>query len=173
MNSDLVSLSGATLTTDSRRVAEHFGKAHRNVLRDIRALIAAPDMADFAALNFEQCFEINDLANGKPEPMFRMTKDGFVMLAMGFTGAKARAMKVAYIGAFNRMTAELQQQSLGLWTQRQALEMRDMNIFVRAQVGSRFMNERRKALPVINQERERIEAEIQPLLFMVPQGGLQ
>lgn len=34
-----------------------------------------------------------------------MSKDGFMLLAMGFTGKKALQFKMAYIRAFNAMTA--------------------------------------------------------------------
>jgi len=58
---------------------------------------------EFARLNFGQCFEINELSNGKPEPFYTMTYDGFVLLVMGYTGKQAMQIKVAYINAFNKM----------------------------------------------------------------------
>lgn len=65
--------------------------------------------AEFAQRNFAFSFEINHLANGKRDRVVRMTKDGFMLLAMGFTGPKAMAMKVAFINAFNAMAEQLQQ----------------------------------------------------------------
>ncbi len=44
---------------------------------------------------------------GKERPMYRLTKDGFIFLVMGFTGEKAAQIKEAYIAAFNQMEAEL------------------------------------------------------------------
>ena len=35
--------------------------------------------------------------------MYLLTRDAFTLLAMGFTGSRALAFKVAYINAFNRM----------------------------------------------------------------------
>ena len=93
-------------TTTSKQVAEHFGKRHDNVMRDIRALGCSPD---FYRLNFEEV--TTEYVNGKggtqTADAFRMTKDGFTFLAMGFTGPEAARFKEAYILAFNRMEAAL------------------------------------------------------------------
>lgn len=96
-----------TLSTD---VARHFGKQHNNVLRDIDNLRAQLD-ADHA-LNFEQTVETRENpSGGSPieSRAYRLTRDGFTLLAMGFTGKKALAFKLSYIDAFNKMEAALQQ----------------------------------------------------------------
>lgn len=87
---------------DSRNVATYFDKRHADVLRDIRNLHCT---ADFRERNFAP-FKINDLA-GEGTSHVEMTKDGFVFLAMGFTGPKAALFKERYITAFNVMEAEL------------------------------------------------------------------
>lgn len=94
-----------TLSTD---VARHFGKQHYNVLRDIDNLRAQLD-ADHA-LNFEEMVLEVEIGSGatRKDRAYRLTRDGFTLLAMGFTGKKALAFKLAYIDAFNRMEAELQ-----------------------------------------------------------------
>jgi Rha family phage regulatory protein len=99
-----VAVINGQLKTTSLKVAEHFGKRHDTVLRAIRNLDCSPE---FAARNFAECHRINELANGKPEPFYEMTRDGFTFLAMGFTGKEAAKWKEAYIEAFNRMEAEL------------------------------------------------------------------
>ena len=91
-------------TTTSLDVARHFGKRHDNVLRDIRALIA--QLPDGGVLNFEET-PYTDIQNGNIYTAYRLTKDGFTLLAMGFTGAEALKFKLAYIAAFNAMEAEL------------------------------------------------------------------
>ncbi|MBD9534634.1 Rha family transcriptional regulator [Stenotrophomonas sp. STM01] len=107
--SDLVMLAGGQAITDSQIVALQFGKRHRNVLQAIRNLGCSER---FRALNFQQCLKINELANGKPEPVVQMTKDGFLFLVMGFTGERAAAMKESFIDAFNRMAEFIQTQAL-------------------------------------------------------------
>ncbi len=83
--------------TTSNKVAEFFGKRHDNVLRDIANLLK--DIPEFSRLNFEESEYIN--SRGKKYTNYQITKDGFVMLAMGFTGKKAMEWKVKFINAFN------------------------------------------------------------------------
>lgn len=92
-------------TTTSNEVAQHFGKQHQHVLERIRALMAeAP--AEFSRSNFRLAETIDE--QGKPRTAYRITRDGFTLLAMGFTGKKTLTFKLAYIEAFNRMEAQLQ-----------------------------------------------------------------
>lgn len=92
--------------TTSQTIADTFGKEHREVLRAIRNLEAP---ADFSRCNFAPA-EYTD-AQGKKRPMYYITRDGFFMLAMGFTGKRAALFKVAFIEAFNRMEREIQRQT--------------------------------------------------------------
>lgn len=94
-----------TVTT-SEIVAKVFGKVHKNVIRDIRELIDSCD-DDFAKLNFELCFKINELQNGKPQPYYNLTKNGFMLLVMGYRSKKAVQIKISYIKAFDFMADEL------------------------------------------------------------------
>lgn len=95
---------GQALTT-SREVADYFGKSHQHILRDIRATLEqlnqTTEGAEFGQHNFVQSYYMNE--QGKKQPAYTLTRDGFTLLAMGFTGAKAMQFKVAYINAFNRM----------------------------------------------------------------------
>ena len=78
--------------TTSLSVADTFGKEHAHVLRDIREILAAEN----SAANF---FEESTFENrGKMYPMYLMNRDGFTLLAMGFTGKKALKFKLKYIG---------------------------------------------------------------------------
>lgn len=91
--------------TTSLAIAEHFGKQHKNILRDIEALIAeCPE--DFARLNFEPSSYTNE--QNKQQPMYHVFFDGFMLLVMGYTGKKALQMKLAYIAAFNAMKEKLE-----------------------------------------------------------------
>lgn len=91
-----------TLSTD---LARHFGKRHDDVLRAVRNLL--PQLPDGGVRNFAET-QVTDEQNGQSYPAYRLTRDGFTLLAMGFTGKKALSFKLAYIDAFNRMEAELQ-----------------------------------------------------------------
>lgn len=86
----------------SRKVAEIFEKEHNIVMRSIREL-GCDD--DFSRCNFAQSTYMSD--RGKEYPEYLMARDGFTLLAMGFTGEKAMQWKIKYIEAFNKMEAEL------------------------------------------------------------------
>ena len=89
--------------TTSLKVAEVFGKPHKNVLRDINMLRCSDE---FRGLNFEPSSYVN--GQNKTQPMFEMTKDGFTFLVMGFTGPEAARYKEDYIRAFNMLLERLQ-----------------------------------------------------------------
>ena len=93
-----IELKDGKAVTSSLKIAEVFGKPHKDVLKAIREL-ECPE--DFAGRNFSPG-SYKD-ANNQERPMFFVTRDGFTLLAMGFTGAKAMQFKVAYIEAFNAM----------------------------------------------------------------------
>ncbi|EAD5566588.1 transcriptional regulator [Listeria monocytogenes] len=92
---------------DSLFVADFFGKDHKNVLRDIREIISDESglSPEFARLNFEQSSYRNQ--QNKRQPCYFMTRDGFTMLVMGYTGKKAMQFKELYIKRFNEMEATI------------------------------------------------------------------
>jgi Rha family phage regulatory protein len=107
----ILAVANGLPTAISTDIAAFFGKRHNHVLRDIRTLIGkTPE--EFNALNFEAVEILN--AKGEKRPAYRLTRDGFTLLAMGFTGKKAIAFKLAYIDAFNEMEAELRKNRLTL-----------------------------------------------------------
>ena len=99
-----VSLHDGRPATTSREVAHYFRKRHDNVVRDIRSIMDnCPE--EFTALNFEVSNYLDQ--TGRSLPMYIIFRDGFTLLAMGYTGPEAIRFKLAYIEAFNRMEAEL------------------------------------------------------------------
>ncbi|MGL5041026.1 MAG: Rha family transcriptional regulator [Aeromonas sp.] len=92
--------------TTSLKIAEVFGKRHDNVLRKLETLECSQD---FRLLNFEETFQNVDMPKGatKRTPIWNMTKNGFIFLAMGFTGKLAAQLKEAYITAFDCMAEQL------------------------------------------------------------------
>ena len=81
--------------------------------------------ADFSALFFETAYKAS---NGKSNPMYEMNRDGFSLLAMGFTGEKALKWKLQYINAFNAMEDELKR----IYTERQQWQIeRDKGVVIR------------------------------------------
>ena len=94
--------------TNSKLVAEVFGKEHRNVVRDIKNLIEGGVLKNEQTPMFEETTYINE-QNKQSYPMFIMKQDGFTLLAMGFNGKKAMEFKLKYIEAFNAMKRQIEQ----------------------------------------------------------------
>jgi len=94
-------LNRGQVFTDSLSIAEAFGKLHKNVIRAIKKM----PQDDFNQLNFEPVSYL--AANGEKRSMYNITRDGFSMLVMGFTGKDAYKWKVQFIEAFNFMESKL------------------------------------------------------------------
>lgn len=103
----ILSLVNGHPRASSLTVAEHFKKRHTNVLRSITQTCHNLPK-EFNALNFEPV-EFTD-SKGEKRPAYLMTRDGFALIVMGFTGKEAMAWKLRYIEAFNAMEAELARQ---------------------------------------------------------------
>ena len=90
------------IKTNSKNIADVFGKSHRHVLRDIEKL----DCSDkFRESNFGLSTYTSE--QNKVLPCVEITKDGFTFLCMGYRGEKAAKFKEAYIAEFNKMANSL------------------------------------------------------------------
>ena len=99
----LVVISNNQIVVSSKNIAEHFGKDHKVVLRAIREILVEQN----CATKFYQ--ETTYQNRGKDYKEYLMNRDGFSLLAMGFTGKKALQWKLKYIEAFNEMEETLKQ----------------------------------------------------------------
>lgn len=103
---NIVEIDNGKMFTTSLIVAQAFDKEHKNVLRDIESLECSPE---FHQLNFEPMVYTAEIGSGarREFPAYRLTRDGFSFLAMGFTGKKAAAWKEKFLMAFNAMEEAL------------------------------------------------------------------
>lgn len=107
---DLCMLDGKAYCT-SLQVAEHFEKEHKNVMRDIEATITqvietSEKLKSERIANLFKKSEYsyaNNLGAQVKKPMYYLSEQGFTLLAMGYTGAKAMKFKLAYMAAFEKM----------------------------------------------------------------------
>lgn len=95
-----------TPVTDSVKVAEVFGKMHKNVLKSIRNILGSAQNLAHKTW-FHQVTYID--AQGKTQPMFLMNRDGFSLLAMSLTGERALQFKVGFIQQFDLMEQALKE----------------------------------------------------------------
>jgi anti-repressor protein len=100
---ELVHKTGrGTLVTTSLLVAQKFKKEHKDVLEIIRNLTA--ENSAVKSLFYEMIYTSD---RNRQYPMFAMTRDGFSLLVMGFTGKEALNFKMDFINAFNAMEKQL------------------------------------------------------------------
>ena len=104
---ELVKIVQNQAFADSRIIAEHFGKAHRNVMRDIDRLIEnlKENNAQNITLLFSKRKWVNEI--NREYEYYELNRDGFSLLVMGFTGKEALKWKLKYIEAFNLMEKAL------------------------------------------------------------------
>lgn len=93
---------GGIPVVNSRDVAEFFEKEHKNVLRDIDGILTGSDVSP-------SWFRASDYldAKGESRRSFDLTRQGFTLLVMGWTGERAMTFKIRYIEAFDAMEAAL------------------------------------------------------------------
>ena len=101
MNNLVFNQNGSAFT-NSLLVAEKFGKSHKNVIASIKDILTSAENS--ANLFIEATYPDS---YGRDQFMYIMNRDGFTLLAMGFTGKKALEFKLQYIEAFNKMEESL------------------------------------------------------------------
>lgn len=111
--SNIVFIENNEVVTDSLNVAQVFGKRHDNVIQAIENII---EMEINSKEYFKECDYINVHATGinknRKYKKYDLTKEGFTLLVMGFTGSEAMKFKMMYINEFNRMEQELKNRDL-------------------------------------------------------------
>ena len=108
MTDIILSTQNGEPVVSSRQIAESFGKEHRNVMRDIENLMSEGALKNEHTPLFYKTEYVHE-QNGQTYPMYLMNRDGFTLLAMGFTGKAALEWKIKYITAFNAMEQQLNQ----------------------------------------------------------------
>ena len=159
----LVRFSGNRLITTSLAVSNHFQRNHRDVLTTIRSLDCSPE---FRERNFT--LSSYTTSQGKSQPMYEITRDGFSFLCMGFTGAQAAAWKEKYIAAFNAMEQELQQPANRLETHMAQLAAGMNTLLAQNRMVHKYI-----ALLEMNQKgRRRIKREDEAIILRLRDEGL-
>ncbi|MGL4425993.1 MAG: Rha family transcriptional regulator [Cetobacterium sp.] len=87
----VITNSNGVNVVSSRVVAEQLGKEHSDVTRKIKEVLGVGEFSESSYVN----------SQNKTQPEFLLTKDGFVLLCMNYTGYND--FKRAYIAKFNEM----------------------------------------------------------------------
>ncbi len=100
MIAPIITIKNNAAITNSRHVSDYFGKAHRSVTAKIEALLK--DLPVSHAYFHAGVYKHPDTGD-QLHTCYDVTRDGFTLLAMGFTGKKALGFKLQYIQQFNVM----------------------------------------------------------------------
>lgn len=103
---ELVIMHDQQAVTTSLKVAEIFEKKHQHVMESIRKLTV--ENSTVRKMFVEDSY-LN--SRNQQQPMYYMNRDGFTLLAMGFTGSKAMEFKLKYIEAFNKMEKQIKEET--------------------------------------------------------------
>ena len=121
---ELINIKNDEAVTTSLLVAENFGKRHDTVLRSIEKILSD---SETAKLWFQKS-TYKAQGNNKQYPMFYMNRDGFSILAMGFTGKKAFDWKVRFINAFNQMESYINFRKADIQIQKNSMQFLHDNL---------------------------------------------
>ncbi|MFS1178048.1 Rha family transcriptional regulator [Enterococcus lactis] len=117
---NLVIMKDQQAVTTSLQVAEVFGKEHKVVLK------AIDELKEGVAQNYADLFYEDTYIHPQNKQKYRqiiMNRDGFTLLAMGFTGKKALQFKLQYINAFNEMEKTIKEKSVSIPTTKRGLAL--------------------------------------------------
>ena len=156
---EMVWVSDGKAITTSLKVAKYFGKSHDKVLRDIRKLGCTEN---FRLANFGESSYINE--QGKIQPMFTMTKDGWMFLVMGFTGSKAGILKESFIAAFNWLIDQLANRQISFDQRRNEILLEYKQKKGMASMAGKLMRHWQLEKPIIEGEMFAIEQDGQGVL---------
>lgn len=137
-NLELVKNIEGTLVVSSRQVAKDFGKDHAKILRSIEGYISENPILASQSYFIESNYKTN--GNNRTYKEYLLTRDGFSLLVMGFTGVKALEWKLKYIEAFNNMKQQLNKISdrdrllLGLFSDDKAVVAESHKALVKMEV---------------------------------------
>ena len=146
-NAELVEVRNQQVVTDSRKVAEVFGKRHDNVMRDIENIIVG--LLKIEDTHPTEMFFLESYINeqnGQKYLQYYMNRDGLSLLAMGFTGKKAMQWKLKYIEAFNQME------------QQQKTQLTTADLFLQ---NAKLMKEHELQLAKLTKENKELKQETQ------------
>ena len=136
---NLVSVESGVIVVSSVDVSDKFGKIHRDVMRSIKKL--ATSTGDFGMRNFAHTSYTT--SQNKTHECYNMTRDGFALLAMGFTGNEALEWKIKYINAFNSMESALLNTAPTLETVNQIVKRAESDKQIASECGSQLSKYKR------------------------------
>lgn len=158
---DFIVADGEVLTTDTLKVAQVHKKRHGDVLRLVRQRMT--EAGEWGQRNFALTPYAG--ANGETYQMFTMTKDGYAFLVGKMAGKLAVQHQIAYIDAFNAMSAFIKNQRDGLRYRCIEKELECRDSARRGSFHGKGLNQRKVEKPILESQLAALESLSQPKLF--------
>lgn len=146
------------LTVSTTQIAEHFEKQHKDVIKATENLIKETSAQNFANLFIESTYLDK---YGRAQKSYECTRDGFTLLAMGFTGKKALEWKLKYIKAFNKMEQTIKTSYKAL-SERQIKASEDRSQAMLINAKARLLKEQNKRIELMIKNPEYTPADEEP-----------
>lgn len=146
------------LTVSTTQIAEHFEKQHKDVIKATENLIKETSAQNFANLFIESTYLDK---YGRAQKSYECTRDGFTLLAMGFTGKKALEWKLKYIKAFNKMEQTIKTSYKAL-SERQIKASEDRSQAMLINAKARLLKEQNKRIELMIKNPEFTPADEEP-----------
>lgn len=145
-------------------IARGVEQQHASIIKLVRRHLA--DFESFGPIRFEIRLANTRQGGGRPIEFAMLNEQqGTLLLAFMRNTPKVIEFKIALVKEFYRMQGEIQNRDKNLWQQMQALISREVESKVRATFGSHLMLERKREIPQFDEERYRLESQIQPSLL--------
>jgi len=145
-------------------IAAGMGQQHRAVMQLLRRHIAA--LERFGRVQFEVA-SFATRGGAQQREIARLNeRQAMLLITMMRNTDRVVDFKVSLVAEFARTREALAQRNQSLWQQMQALIAREVESKVRASFGSHLMLERKRDIPLFDEQRERLESLIQPPLFL-------
>jgi len=88
-----------SITTNTLKVADHFGKQHKNVLQRVTNLIQK------GRLKIQPSYYLDE--QGREQKYYTLDRKNFSIVVLGFTGEQAENFRIEYVEQFEENAAKL------------------------------------------------------------------
>ena len=158
---DLVFEKEGKFFTDSLMVSSIFEKEHSKVLDSIKKILETGEIddADFSVISYQDKIK-------RTQYKYLISKNGFALLGMGFTGDKALKFKIAYIKQFNKMEEALKnkQQSIQIQRELSTLELMEMTSKTFREQETKILSQiKKETTEALETQKKEIDIKLQEL----------
>lgn len=160
----LVTILDGEARASTAVIAAGMGQQHRAVMQLLRKHLGA--LERFGRVQFEIAPFQTRGGQQQREVALLNERQSLLLITMMRNTSRVVDFKVSLVSEFAKLRESLAARNQSLWQQMQALIAREVESKVRASFGSHLMLERKRDIPLFDEESERLENAMQPPLFL-------